>query len=154
MTTPANVDLVELDAWELRCIFNESLLLANVASGRLTMVPRNPKKPPGSRLWSYRDRNNDEVATAHFYERNGSVVSPPDPKSVKVGNIRYVLYDDDLSANPEKRYFNSKEWRKRYGCYRKVKCCVFGPLNVLSVVSLNDDAGVPLGQTTPSSAQP
>ena len=134
MATPPNVTLVEVDAWDLRCIFNESLLVANVAYGALTMVPR--RKKPGSRTWSYRDKNDNEVATVHFYETGGLVVSPPDPKSVMVDGVRYVVYDEELRANPERRLFSkSVKWQKRYGCYRKLKCCAFGPRATVSIPS-------------------
>ena len=137
MATPANVEPVYLDAWELRCIFNSSLLLARVAAGELIVSPRNKgnnsprsQDPPGSKgqYFTYRDRDDNEVATVHFFHLNGMPLSPPDPKSIWVERKRYLVHTEDLIANPEKKLFRTIKWRKRYGCYRNLKCCLQGPL--------------------------
>jgi hypothetical protein len=140
MATPPNTEPVYVDAWTLRCIFNQSLLLAGVSTGTLKMVPKNLRKkpsrstrsqdPPGttSQTYTYRDKNDNEVATVHFYDYKGTPLSPPDPKTVTVGSRRYTVHSEDLKANPEKRYFRTRKWQSRYGCLRKLKCCFSGPL--------------------------
>ena len=92
------------------------------------MAPKNSRKKPGSRTWVYRDKNGDEVATVHFKDDNGAPLAEPDPKTITVGNRRYIIHDERLKANPEERYFKSVKWRKRYGCFRKLRCCQTGPL--------------------------
>ena len=131
MATPPNKTPVLVDAWALRCIFNKALIVANTAYGNLTMKPARPRKAPGSRHWVYLDKNGDEVATAHFKERD--VLDEPDPKTVTVGDVRYVIFPEDHKKNPENRLFNTRAARELYGCYRKVRCCLFGPLAVLRV---------------------
>jgi hypothetical protein len=79
-------------------------------------------------MFSYRDRDDNEVATVHFYHLNLVPLSPPDPKSIRIDRKRYLPYPEDLAANPEKRLVKSIKWRKRYGCYRGLRCCLFGPL--------------------------
>lgn len=116
-----------------------SLLLARVAVGELVATPRNkgnkssrPHDPPGSKgqLFTYRDRSDNDVATVHFYHFNGVLLSPPDPKSIWIDGKRYLIYPEDLMANPEKRKFKTIKWQKRYGCYRAFACCLRGPLDL------------------------
>jgi len=142
MASPANVVLVHLDAWGLRCIFSHSLLLARVAAGELYASPKNKgnpsprsQDPPGTRgqMFTYRDRNGDEVATVHYYHMNGSPRSEPDPKTIRIGPKRYVIHPEDAKANPEKRLFgaDAKKMRKLYGCYRKCSCSLRGPVDTV-----------------------
>ena len=99
------------------------------------MVPRNPKQKVGSRLWAYLDKNDDEIATAHFYEKNGRCTSPPDPLTVTVGSTRYVRYPDDLDANPEKKLTTEAE-KNQYKNERKIQCFASGALAKAEFVSL------------------
>ena len=74
----------------------------------------------------YFDSNDNEVATVQYWHIDGVPVSPIDPKAITVGVQRYVIFHDDLAANPENCY--KQVWqRKIYGLYMKVKCFVFGP---------------------------
>jgi hypothetical protein len=77
------------------------------------------------------DRSGTEVATAHLYEGPTGPVTPLDPKTIKIGNIRYQIHPDPVVANPEHRL--PFIWmQKAYGWVRrKIICPVFGPIAVL-----------------------
>jgi hypothetical protein len=140
MATPPDVELILLDAWDLRCIFNHSQLVARLAAGELTSALKYPRKKPGPKRPSdadgtvqqsflYFDLEGNEVATVHYWHLNGVPVSDPDPKAVRVEHRRFVVYPDERK-DPEKRL--KYVWlQKCYGWYRKLKCYVFGPLAVV-----------------------
>src|SRR5206468_150536 len=94
--------VVEVNAWVLRCIFSESKILARQTAGEFTAVTtksRLSKKswhPAGTRSehWVYQDRNGIEIATAHCYVAPTGRVSLPDPKTVKIGDLRYAINSD------------------------------------------------------------
>jgi len=135
MSTPTDVKPIYVDAWVLRCIFNWSLK-ARVRSGELRAVPKNkpkpstrPQDPPGAMRQGFRyfDRKNNEVATVQYWHVQDKLVSPIDPKAIYVGPQRYMIFPDDLEANPEHRF--EQIWKQKlYGFYRKAKCFIFGPV--------------------------
>ena len=131
--------VVEVNAWTLRCMFNESEIVARHAAGEFTRVTtksrrsNNPDHPKDTRseYLQYRNRDGDEVATAHYYVCPAGPVSTPDPKTLKIGDLRYTIHVDPSIANPE--HTLPFIWmRKCYGWVRRrIICPVFGPLAVL-----------------------
>ena len=79
----------------------------------------------------FEDNRGNEVATAHYFVGPSGPVSPLDPKTLKIGQIRYVIHPNQSVANPERRL--PFIWmRKCYGWVRRrVICPVLGPLSVL-----------------------
>src|SRR6266496_485111 len=111
-----------VNAWTLRCIFNRSRINARCATGEFTAVrtrakttPNNPLVPAGtvSETWMYRDRNNNDVARTHRYVFPNGVSTPRDPKSVKIGNVKYKVSGDPTKDNPEQRF--KRKWMQK--CY-------------------------------------
>jgi len=108
-------------------------------AGEFTLVTmksypsKKPYHPNGttSELWAYLDRGGNEVATAHCYVHSIGPVSPPDPKTVKIGDLRYTIHATQIMANPELRL--PFVWmRKCYGwVQRNIICPFFGPIAVL-----------------------
>jgi hypothetical protein len=131
--------VIEVNAWTLRCMFNESNIIARHAAGEFTRATtksrpsKNPNHPKDTRSEHvvYRDEGGDEVATAHCYTCPTGPVSPIDPKTLKIGDLRYTIHPDTAVANPEHKL--PFVWmRKCYGWVRRnIICPVFGPLAVL-----------------------
>jgi len=136
MTKPHRVDV---DAWTLRCIFNWSRILRRCSKGEFTVTRKigkntstRPNHPQDTRShWlTFFDADGDEVATAHHYVCPQGDVTPPDPKSLKIGEKRYVEHPDRAIRNPEERY--ERIWqRKLYGFAMKMKCLLAGPVDRL-----------------------
>jgi hypothetical protein len=132
---------VRINAWALRCIFNQSNIAQRITNGEFTLV-RDPKAKPSkmpnhptgtiSQMVWINDRSGTEVVTAHFYEGPTGPVTPLDPKAIKIGNIRYTVHGNQKVANPEHRL--PLLWmRKVYGWIRRnIICPLFGPLDRLS----------------------
>jgi hypothetical protein len=137
----ANYTPVEVNAWTLRCIFNQSRIPERIATGEFMLVPRPkakmsklPNHPQGTlsqHAWIY-DQSGIEVASAHYYVSPTGPVTPLDPKTIKIGGKRYTIDPDPQRANPEHRL--PYLWmRKTYGWLRrKIICPVFGPLDILT----------------------
>ena len=83
-------------------------------------------------MYTFRDRDGNEVATAHRYTcPDGSLIFPFDPKTLKIGDLRYTINADPAAANPEHK-LPYKWMRLCYGWVRRrIICPVFGPLAVL-----------------------
>jgi hypothetical protein len=132
--------LAEVNAWTLRCIFNQSRLEERITAGEFTIVSKrkasiskNPQYPPNTKsqmIW-IQDQNGTEVATAHYFVCPAGPVTPLDPKTIKIGSIRYIIAPERLRAYPEEHL--PYIWmRKVYGWVRrKIICPVFGPLDVV-----------------------
>jgi hypothetical protein len=129
----------EVDAWVIRCIFNRSHIVARIANGEFKLVvaksklsksTRYPENTKNEHIRIY-DHTDTEVATAHRFLFSTGTTSPLDPKTVKIGNVRYTVYPDKLLANPEEKMFKSKWMRKAYGWNRKIRCRVCGPIDNL-----------------------
>src|SRR5713101_3390347 len=128
--------VVRVNAWTLRCIFNQSRIIERHAAGEFTAVLEKsglPKtRPPGtkSEQWLYLDRNGNEVAKAHRYVSPAGVPTSLDPKTLKIGNLRYLGHVDRKRNNPE-------DWlpflwmRKCYGWVERKRCSLFGPIAVV-----------------------
>jgi hypothetical protein len=141
------VEVVEVNAWTLRCMFNQSRIPDRIASGELSIEkspkaklskkPNHPKDSKSQHIW-IRDQSGVEVASAHYYVCPTGPVTPLDPKTIKIGSIRYVIHPDTIKANPEHRL--PFIWmRKVYGWIRrKVICPVWGPLDVLPYINIVD----------------
>ena len=136
----ADYTVVEINAWDLRCIFNQSNMTQRIDTGEFTLVRRpkakpskNPNHPAGTKSQhvTINDQHGTEVATAHFFESPAGPVTPLDPKTIKIGDIRYVIHPERLLANPEHRL--PFIWmQKAYGWVRrKIICPVFGPIAVV-----------------------
>ena len=135
----------EVNAWTLRCIFNQSRIVERIAAGEFTIdakpkasTSKNPAHPPETKsqhVW-IRDHNGTEVASAHYYVCPSGPVTPLDPKTIKIRSIRYIIDPDPLRANPEHRL--PYIWmRKSYGWVRrKIICPVFGAKDTLPRVSV------------------
>jgi hypothetical protein len=120
-------------------MFNESDIIARHAAGEFTRVTtksrpsKNPNHPKNTRSEHlvYRNQDGDEVVTAHYYVCSTGPVSPIDPKTLKIGDLRYTIAPDTSVANPEHKL--PFVWMRR--CYgwvqKKIICPVFGPLAVL-----------------------
>lgn len=131
---------VEVNAWTLRCIFNQSHIPERIAAGEFTVtlrtkanlskMPNHPKDTRSQHMWIY-DQSGVEVASAHQYICPMGPVTPLDPKAIKIGTTRYVIDPDRLKANPEHRL--QHVWmRKVYGWIRRnIICPVFGPIDKL-----------------------
>jgi hypothetical protein len=78
-----------------------------------------------------RDQRGVEIGTAHHYTHQGIEISPLDPKTLTVDDIRYTINPIREKANPEHRL--PLLWMKKvYGWIQKnVICPVFGPLDRL-----------------------
>src|SRR5712692_5080677 len=135
----ADPTVVEVNAWALRCMFNESNIVLRHATGEFTRVttksrpsknPEHPKNTKSEHL-EYRDKNGNEVATAHYFVCPTVWESPIDPKTLKIGDLRYTIHPDRFIANPEHKL--PFTWMKK--CYgwvrRKIICPIFGPVAVL-----------------------
>lgn len=131
--------VIEVNAWILRCMFNESRIeerrarqefVRQTTKSRPSKRPNHPKDTR-SEFLMYRNRNGEEVATAHHYVCPSGDVTRPDPKSLTIGGIRYVIHPETPKANPENKL--PFVWmRKCYGWVRRnIICPVFGPLAVL-----------------------
>ena len=135
--------VVEVNAWTLRCMFSESAIHTRHATGEFSLVTtksrpsknKNHPKDTRSEHLQYRNQDGDEIATAHHYVCPTGPVSQIDPKTLKIGNLRYTIHPDTLVANPEHRL--PYIWmRKCYGWVRrKIICPVFGPLAILPATS-------------------
>ena len=131
--------VVEVSAWTLRCMFNESHIVARHAAEEFTRVvtksrtSKNSDHPQDTRSehLQYRNRDGDEVATAHWYVCPTGPVSQIDPKTLKIGDLRYTIYPDTAAANPEHKL--PFVWmRICYGWVRRnIICPAFGPRAVL-----------------------
>src|SRR5713101_1084912 len=106
----ADYTVEEVNAWTLRCMFNQSHIVERHERGEFTVTPRdkgNPSKwpnhPKDTRGYMYTFRNKDgvEVATAHRYVCPTGPVTPFDPKTLKIGDLRYTIHPDPAVANPE-----------------------------------------------------
>jgi hypothetical protein len=97
-------------------------------------MPNHPKDTKSQMVWIY-DDSDVEVGTAHHYFCPTGPVTQLDPKSLKIGDIRYVIHPDAKIANPEHKL--PFLWMKKiYGWVRRrIICPVFGPLDVLPRVS-------------------
>jgi hypothetical protein len=138
----ADYTIVEVNAWVLRCMFNRSNIAQRIAAGEFNLVPspkaklsKKPNHPQNTRsqhVWIY-DQNGVEVASAHYYICPTGPVTPLDPKTLKIGLLRYTVNPDTAIANPE--HGLKYVWmRKVYGwIQRNIVCPVFGPLDVLPV---------------------
>jgi hypothetical protein len=136
----AAITQIEVNAWTLRCIFNQSRIPDRIATTEFTTIPRqkakpsqmpnHPKNTRSQHLWIY-DQTGEEIASAHYYVSPTGPVTPLDPKAIKIGGIRYVIHPNPLIANPE--HALPFVWmRKVYGWIRrKIICPAFGPLDVL-----------------------
>jgi hypothetical protein len=133
------ITTVEVNAWTLRCMFNESHILKRRENGEFTMTrtksrpskkPDHPKDTKSEHLL-FRDNNGDEVATAHWYLFPTGETTPADPKTLTIQGIRYTIHPDPTVANPENRL--PFVWMRRwYGWLRReIVCPLFGPLSVL-----------------------
>jgi hypothetical protein len=128
--------VVRVNAWTLRCIFNQSKIVDRHAVGEFTAILEKsglPKtRPPGtkSEQWLYQDRNGNEVAKAHRYVIPTGVPTPLDPKSVKIGNLRYQLHVGRMRANPE-RWLWFVGLKKCYGWIERKRCAMFGAIAVV-----------------------
>jgi len=131
--------VVEVNAWTLRCMFNWSHIVGRHQAGEFQRFPSgkgNPSKKPNhpkdtrSQHLVYKDKNGDEVATAHHYVCPIGPVTEVDPKTLKIGDLRYTIHPDTNIANPENNL--PFVWmRKLYGRAMKIICRVFGPVAVL-----------------------
>ena len=131
--------VVEVSAWTLRCMFGESNIVERHARGEFTRVTtksrpsKNTNHPKNTRseYLQFRNKDGDEVATAHYYVCPTGPVSPVDPKTLKIGDLRYTIHPVPLVANPEHRL--PFIWmRKCYGWVRRnIICPFFGPLATL-----------------------
>lgn len=82
-------------------------------------------------MYVFRDSEGNEVATAHRYTAPNGFETPFDPKTVKIGNLRYVIHRDSIAANPEHK-LKFKFLKLLYGWVRRrIICPVFGPVDVL-----------------------
>ena len=82
-------------------------------------------------MYTFYDREGNEVATAHRYTGPDGFETPFDPKTIKIGDLRYVIHKEPLKANPENR-LRFKALKKLYGWVRrKIICPVWGPVDVL-----------------------
>lgn len=132
--------VVEINAWTLRCMFNQSRIPQRIDAGEFKIIPRprasrskNPNHPKDTKSQHVFIHNQSgvEVATAHYYVSPNGPITPLDPKTIKIGGLRYVVNPDPKIANPEHKL--PFIWmRKVYGWIRrKIVCPVFGPLDVL-----------------------
>lgn len=120
-------------------MFNASNIQERHAAGELNRTStksrpsKNSNHPKDTRSEHllYRNGNGDEVATAHYYVCPGHDVSPIDPKTLTIGNLRYIVHPDRFVRNPEDRL--PYVWmRKCYGwARRKIICPFFGPRAIL-----------------------
>ncbi len=82
-------------------------------------------------MYTFRDHNGNEIATAHRYTSPDGPVTPFDPKTLKIGPLRYTIHPNTAVANPENKL--RYKWLKQ--CYgfvrRRIICPMFGPLDVL-----------------------
>lgn len=142
----ADYTVVEVNAWTLRCMFNQSRIVERHETGEFSVAPRNkgnpsrwPDHPKDTRghMYTFRDVDGNEVATAHRYTCPDAPVTPFDPKTLKIGHLRYTIHPDVATANPENRL--RFKWLKRcYGWVRRnIICPVFGPLAVLPSQALS-----------------
>jgi hypothetical protein len=127
---------VRVDVWELRCRFNRSGYLEDVASGRLTKI-RNRRNPSVhgplntfQEQWYINDPvSGDELArVSMFVNPDDSPASPPDPKFLRLHGINYHLRTGGPSANdPAARWPHTNWKRKLYVFWRKrIKCPLLG----------------------------
>jgi len=143
----ANYTVVEVNAWVLRCMFNQSHIPRRIEAGEFILVPRpkakpsklpnHPKDTISQHVW-IRDQSGIEVGTAHYYTCPSGPVTPLDPKTLKIGSLRYTIHPDARVANPEHEL--PYLWmRKVYGWVRrKVICPVFGPLDALRRITIGN----------------
>ena len=91
-------------------MFNQSNIIARHQAGEFTLVPRpkaNPSKRPNhpkdtkSQHVVFQDKNGDEVATGHYYLCPTGPVTDIDPKTLKIGNLRYTVCPNPKDANPD-----------------------------------------------------
>ena len=121
-------------------MFNQSSIIGRIEAGEFTLVPRpkanlskkpNHPKDTRSQHLVIQDQNGDEIGTAHYYVCPAGPVTEIDPKTLKIGNLRYTVNPEPAVANPESQL--PFVWmRKCYGWVRRnIICPVFGPLAVL-----------------------
>ena len=77
-------------------------------------------------MFTYTDHDSREVATVHYFHCDGFLVTEPDPKTITVGNTRYVIHEEPLMKDPEKRY--PEQFRHYFTCWYRLMCCLYGPL--------------------------
>jgi hypothetical protein len=139
----SDYSVVEVNAWVLRCIFNQSRIPERIEAGEFRIIPKprakasklpnHPKDTKSQHVFIH-DRSGVEVATAHYYTSPSGPVTPLDPKTLKIGKLRYVIHPDPKIANPE--HMLPFVWmRKVYGWIRRrIVCPAFGPLDILPQV--------------------
>ena len=126
-------------------MFNQSRIVERHESGEFTATPRtksNPSKWPDhpkdtrSYYFTFRDAQGNEVATAHRYIGPHGFATAFDPKTLKIGDLRYTVHPDPSVANPE-TWFPFVWMRLTYGWVRRrIICPAFGPLDVLPMALL------------------
>src|SRR6266487_2141208 len=108
----ADYTVVEVNSWTLRCMFKGSNIVNRYESGEITITTRrksNPSKWPDhpkdtrSYHYTFRDKAGLEVATAHRYVCPTGPVTDFDPKTVKIGDLRYTVHPDAAIRNPEEK---------------------------------------------------
>jgi hypothetical protein len=142
----ADYTVIEVNAWVLRCMFNQSRIVERISAGEFTTTLRRKtlskrlNHPNGTRsemLW-IRDQGGIEIGTVHHYIFPNGPATPLDPKTLTVGTTRYVIHPDQKIANPE--HLLPFVWMQRmYGWIRrKIICPVFGPLDVVPRINIGD----------------
>lgn len=127
-------------------MFNESNIIDRIEAKEFTLVPRpkanlskKPNHPKDTRSQHVviQDQIGDEIATAHYYVCPTGPVTPLDPKTLKIGDVRYVIHADLAVANPENKL--PFVWmRKCYGWVRRnIICPIFGPRAVLPALTVS-----------------
>jgi hypothetical protein len=135
-------DIIErrADDWELRCRFNRGRYFERLQAGEFktqTKIQKPNKKsmqPAGtqSHIVLYFDPvTNEEIAKVHQYVLpDGSLGGHglPDPKHLKVGDIRFKQKEGPVEKKDPSLFFpEGSVWRVRYKNFRRACCRHFGP---------------------------
>lgn len=140
-----------IDVWTLRCIYNHSDYVHQIATGVLVPLLRETfsVQPDGSStVQVYYGTETPRFALVRlqwFEGRNGEILRSgrKDPKEMyaEVGQRRvsFHIHKGDtpwqrVRKEPERLFQGNVRLQEWYGCWRTLKCSVFGPIEAYRMV--------------------
>lgn len=139
IVSPQKPEIMRVDVWTLRCLFNEGRYQERMLAGEFRVTEKSRPAPPLSGFSQgtiskevYYIDGQTEIARVHQYERaDGTLVASrkPDPKSLYEDGVLYRLHkargpDGRKKQKPHLRFPEGIP-RDAYKLWRWIKCKLF-----------------------------